>query len=81
MYKEVTEEEDRIGREIVNAAFQVHKVPGPGLPEKVYEVCFLHILKQKGFDIKRQIDITVVFDWIIFQAGLRLDILINDMVI
>jgi len=53
MYKEVSEEEDRIGREIVNAAYQVHKALGPGLLEKVYEVCFCHILKQKG--IKRMV--------------------------
>jgi hypothetical protein len=31
MYKEVTEEEDRIGKEIVNAAFQVHKELGETL--------------------------------------------------
>jgi len=81
MYKEVTEEEDRIGREIVNAAFLVHKELGPGLLEKVYEVCFCHILKQKGFDIRRQIDIPIVFDGIIFAEGLRLDVMVNDLVI
>jgi len=81
MYKEITEEEDRIGKEIVNAAFQVHKGPGPGLLEKVHEVCFCHILRQKGFDVKRQIDIPIVFDGIIFEEGLRLDVMVNDLVI
>jgi len=81
MYKEVTEEEDRIGREIVNAAFLVHKELGPGLLEKVYEVCFCHILKQKGFDIRRQIDIPIVFHGIVFEEGLRLDVMVNDLVI
>jgi GxxExxY protein len=81
MYKEVSEEEDRIGREIVNAAFLVHKELGPGLLEKVYEVCFCHILKQKGFDIRRQIDIPIVFHGIVFEEGLRLDVMVNDLVI
>jgi GxxExxY protein len=81
MYKEVSEEEDRIGREIVNAAFQVHKALGPGLLEKVYEVCFCHILKQKGFEIKRQLDIPIVFEGIVFEEGLRLDVMVNDLVI
>jgi GxxExxY protein len=81
MYKEVSEEEDRSGREIVNAAFHVHKELGPGLLEKVYEVCFCHILKQKGFYIRIQIDIPIVFDGIIFEEGLRLDVLVNDSVI
>ena len=81
MYKPVSEEEDRIGREIVNAAYKVHTELGPGLLEKVYEVCFCHVLKQKGFDIKRQIDIPIVFDGIIFEEGLRLDVIVNDLVI
>jgi GxxExxY protein len=81
MFKEVSEEEDRIGREVVNSAFQVHKELGPGLLEKVYEVCFCHVLSQKGFDIKRQIDIPIVFEGLVFEEGLRLDVMVNDMVI
>jgi GxxExxY protein len=81
MYKEVSEEEDRIGREVVNAAFQVHKELGPGLLEKVYEVCFCHVLSQKGFVVKRQIDIPIVFDNLVFEEGLRLDVMVNDLVI
>ncbi len=81
MYKEVSEEEDRIGREIVNAAYQVHKELGPGLLEKVYEVCFCHVLSKKGLDIKRQIDIPIVFEGLIFEEGLRLDVMVNDLVI
>jgi GxxExxY protein len=81
MYKEISEEEDRIGKEIVNAAFQIHKELGPGLLEKVYEVCFCHLLKQKGFEVKRQMDIPIVFEGIVFEEGLRLDVMVNDLVI
>jgi len=81
MFKEVSQEEDRIGREIVNSAFHVHKELGPGLLEKVYEVCFCYVLAQKGFEIKRQLDIPIVFKGMIFEEGLRLDVLVNDLVI
>jgi GxxExxY protein len=81
MFKEVSQEEDRIGKAIVNAAFQVHKELGPGLLEKVYEVCFCHVLAQKGFEIKRQLDIPIVFEGMIFEEGLRLDVMVNDLVI
>lgn len=81
MYKEVSEEEDRIGREIVNAAFHVHKELGPGLLEKVYEVCFCHGLMHKGFEVKRQVDIPIVFEGVFFNEDLRLDVIVNDMVI
>ena len=81
MFKEISQEEDRIGKEIVNAAFQVHQELGPGLLEKVYEVCFCHVLSEKGFYIKRQIDIPIVFRGLIFEEGLRLDVMVNDLVI
>jgi GxxExxY protein len=81
MYKEISQEEDRIGREIVNAAFHIHKELGPGLLEKVYEVCFCHVLAQKGLEIKRQVDIPIVFEGMIFAEGLRLDVIVNDLVI
>ena len=44
-YKPLTPEEERIGKAIVNAAYKVHKTLGPGLLEKVYEVCFCHVIK------------------------------------
>jgi GxxExxY protein len=74
-------EEENTGKPIVNAAYVVHKTPGPGLLEKVYEVCFCHVLSKDGCDIKRQLDIPIVFDDIVFSEGLRLDVLVNDLVI
>ena len=74
-------EEERIGRAIVNAAYHVHKSLGPGLLEKVYEVCFCHILSKKGLNVHRQIDIPISFEGMVFEEGLRLDVLVNDLVI
>lgn len=79
-YKPVSEEE-KIAKAIINAAYVVHKELGPGLLEKVYEVCFCHVLKREGFDVKRQLDIPIVFEEIVFDEGLRLDVLVNDLVI
>ena len=81
MYEKVSEEEDRIGKEVVNTAFYIHKELGPGLLEKVYEVCFCHVLTQKGFNVKRQLDIPIVFEGLVFNEGLRLDVMVNDLVI
>jgi len=74
-------EEEEIGRAVVNAAYVVHKALGPGLLEKVYEVCFCHVLAREGYHVKRQIDIPIVFDNIVFSEGLRLDVMVNDLVI
>ncbi|MBU2445944.1 MAG: GxxExxY protein [Bacteroidetes bacterium] len=85
MHKEkflpLSAEEERTGKLIVNAAYVVHKALGPGLLEKVYEVCFCHVLAKDGCTIKRQLDIPIVFDGIVFSEGLRLDVMVNDLAI
>ncbi len=81
MYKPISQEEEKIGKAVVNAAYQVHKALGPGLLEKVYEVCFCHILRKEGFNVKRQQFIPIVFDGLVFEEGLRLDVMVNDLVI
>lgn len=80
-FKELSKLEEEVGKVIVNAAYNVHKALGPGLLEKVYEVCFAHELRKMGYDPIRQIDIPIVYDGIQFDEGLRLDLLVNDLVI
>ncbi|MFH1953709.1 MAG: GxxExxY protein, partial [Pseudomonadota bacterium] len=45
---------------MVDAAYTVHKILGPGLLEKVYEVCFCHELSKRGLRYQRQVDIPIV---------------------
>lgn len=47
-FEKIPEEYEIIGKKIVDAAFTVHKNLGPGLLEKVYEVCFCHELAKRG---------------------------------
>lgn len=77
----LSEKEERIARKIVDAAYTVHKELGPGLLEKVYEVCFCHELSKRGLEYKRQVDIPIVHDGITFNEGLRLDVLVEELVI
>jgi len=77
----ITQSEELLGKEIVDCAFKVHKQLGPGLLEKIYEVCFCHELAKKGIKHKRQIDIPIVYDTLVFDEGLRLDVLVEDLII
>lgn len=70
-----------ISGQIINAAFKVHYELGPGLLEKVYEICLCHELEKKGFKVQRQVFIPIYYDSLTFSEGLRLDILVNSMVI
>ena len=49
--------------------------------EKVYEVCFCHELSKRKLKYQRQVDIPVVYDETIFDEGLRLDVLVEDLII
>jgi len=77
----LSEREEEVGKMIVDAAFKVHSTLGPGLLEKIYEICFCHELKKKGLEYKRQLDIPIVYDGIEFPEGLRIDVLVEDLVI
>jgi GxxExxY protein len=74
-------EEERIAKAIVNAAYLVHKALGPGLLEKVYEICLAHELIKAGFKVERQLEIPIIYDGLVFQEGLRLDLLVEGTVI
>lgn len=77
----LSERTEEIGRIIVNSAFKVHKQLGPGLLERVYEVCLAYEITKAGLDVKRQVDIPIFYDGIEFTEGLRLDLLVEDSVI
>jgi len=80
-FEKLTKHEEEIAKKIVESAFTVHKNLGPGLLEKIYEVCFCHELKKRGLRCQRQVELPVVYDGIVFDEGLRLDVLVEDLVI
>jgi len=80
-YSPLSIEEEEIGKAIVNSAFKVHKELGPGLLEKVYEVCLAHELAKCNLSVKRQLEIPIKYDNLTFDEGLRLDLLVNSLVV
>jgi GxxExxY protein len=54
---------------------------GPGLLERIYEVCFCHELNKRGLKYKRQVDIPIKYDSIIFNEGVRLDVFVESLII
>ena len=80
-FEPIPQELEAIGKKIVDSAYSVHKSLGPGLLEKVYEICFCHELAKRGLTYSRQMDIPIVYDGISFEEGLRLDVLVENKVI
>lgn len=73
--------ENDISYDIRGAAFKVHTELGPGLLESVYETAISYELRQKGYDIKNQVGVPMVYADIKMDVGFRLDILVNNLVI
>ena len=72
---------DEIAKVVVDAAYTVHRALGPGLLESVYEVCLVHELVKRGLKVERQVSLPVVYDSVRLDAGLRLDLLVENAVI
>jgi len=66
---------------IIGCAIEVHKELGPGLLESIYEKCLIHELKLNGFDVKSQISIPLIYKGIEMNCDLRLDILVDNLIV
>ncbi len=81
-YDPLPEELERIGKEIVDSAYRVHKELGPGLLESVYEECMVYDLRRKGFKVETQVYVPIKFDGqVLRQNTLRIDMLVENRVL
>jgi GxxExxY protein len=74
-------EEDRIAKEVVDAAVKLHKHFGPGVYEAVYEPVLIHELKKRDFTTRNQIPVPLVYEGITFDVGFKLDVVMSELVI
>ncbi len=81
MNTQIPPELDLIGKRIVHAAYTVHTHPGPGLLERVYELCLAHELRKRGLIVEQQVLVPIRYDTLIVEEGLRIDLLAEKQVI
>ena len=77
----IPERADAAARIVVDAAYRVHSALGPGLIESVYEVCLCHELRKQGIPFLAQHVLPVIYDGVQLDAGLRLDLVVDESVI
>lgn len=78
---ENAEDLDEITGAVVDSALRIHMALGPGLLESVYESVLARDLIQRGFTVERQKLVRFEFEGMIFDEGLRLDLLVEGWVI
>jgi iron complex transport system substrate-binding protein len=72
---------DEITGIIVDEAMKLHRGLGPGLLESVYEVVLARALEKRGLKIERQKTVSFEYDGLRFDEGLRVDLLVEGMVV
>ena len=72
---------DEITGEIVDAALKIHIALGPGLLESVYETVLARSLERRGLQVECQKRISFEYDGMVFNDGLRVDMLVENVVV
>jgi len=69
---------DRISREVIGAAIEVHRLKGPGLVESIYERCLLRELELRSIPCITQKLVQIEYKGLVFDEPLRFDILVDN---
>jgi GxxExxY protein len=72
---------NELSYEIIGCAYKVHSELGPGLLESTYEVCLEYELLKAGLRVERQKALPVIYNDIKLEAGYRIDLLVNELII
>ena len=72
---------DEVTGIVVDSALKVHQALGPGLLESVYEIVLAHELVKRGLKVERQKVVRFAYDGLVFEEGLRLDLLVEERVV
>jgi GxxExxY protein len=72
---------NRLTEAIIAAAIAVHKFLGPGLLESTYEACLLYELQKRGFQVRKQVELPVVYDGMLIDCAYRIDVLVEEAVV
>lgn len=81
VYLPIPAETERTGKLVLDAAFKVHTVLGPGLLESVYQVAMKHVLLSGGTLTETEVRLPIDFEGVNLESALRIDMLVAKCVI
>lgn len=70
-----------LGKEVVDAAYTVHKELGPGLLESAYQFCLENELRFRGLKVEREKPVPLKYREQLLDCGYRIDLLVEDKII
>jgi GxxExxY protein len=73
--------ENEIATAILDAAFKIHRILGPGLLESVYQATLEFELQKRGLRVVPQVGLPVYYEEMKLELGFRVDLIVADKVI
>ena len=70
-----------IAYKILSCAIEVNKIVGAGLLESVYQACFVQEMNLQGLKVIQQAEIPIIYKGVELMHSLRLDILVENLII
>jgi GxxExxY protein len=74
----ITDEQEKIAKTALDAAFEVHSYLGPGLLESAYQACLLYELRERGIFAESEKPLPVVYKGVRIDCGYRIDVLVES---
>lgn len=72
---------NRITKDVIGAAIEVHKQLGPGLLESAYKECLCKELSLNGIVFEREKPIRLEYKGLELECGYRLDVLVANAIV
>jgi GxxExxY protein len=66
---------------LIGAAIEVHRVKGPGLIEEIYSKCLGRECELRNIPCVKELRVFLEYKGFVFEQPLRLDLLIDDVLI
>lgn len=72
---------ESLGNSIIGAAIKVHRALGPGLLESAYQKCLEYEVLKLGVRVDCELALPILYESVHIDAGYRIDMLIENMII
>ena len=72
---------EKLSKDVIGCAIEVHRGLGPGLLESTYEQCLAHELRLNDIHFKNQHPLPVEYKGVRLDCGYRVDLLVENTLI
>jgi GxxExxY protein len=73
--------ENEVSKVVLDAAFKVHTLLGPGLLESAYEKSPKHELERRGLAVEQQVKVPITYEGLVIDEGFVADLIVEGLVI